>query len=172
MNKIKRAINNTINKKLKNTKGTTQKDVKVNTEVTYSLKQASSSDLDRLYKVEAFCAEGLKDPDSDDNANFFTSHVSKWEGCPNHVNFFYCRGKDLNTKYYLTDDNMYPDNLGIFFIDWSNFGREFDASGYKGNFRYFNDVVDNNARREIRKNNPNYKNYHSLYGDEWFYSTI
>ena len=78
----------------------------------------------------------------------------------------------MNAYYHLSDDNQYPNDLGIFFIDWSNFDRSFKASEYKGNFRYFSDVVDNNARREIRKNNPHYKNYHSLYGDEWFYSTI
>lgn len=78
----------------------------------------------------------------------------------------------MNTTYHLTTDNRYPDDLEILFIDWSNFGRGFSASKHKGNFRYFSDVVDNNARREIRKNNPHYKNYHSLYGDEWFYNTI
>jgi serine/threonine protein kinase len=33
-------------------------------------------------------------------------------------------------------------------------------------------LIDNNARREILKGNPHYKNYHSLYGDKWFYQTV
>ena len=175
LDKIKRVINNTINKKLKNTKNVNGKSETKPTTPKYiypQLKKASSSDFEHLYKVEAMCAEGMANCDSEDTMRFFTEVIAKWEGHPEKLYFYYCYGKDLNTYYHLTDDNQYPDNLGIFFIDWSNFGKEFDASRYKGAFRWFSDVVDNNARREIRKGNPRYKNYHSLYGDEWFYSTI
>ena len=137
-----------------------------------TLKKASSSDFKHLYNTDALCAEGLKNPDSEDTMNTFTQVISKWEGCPEKLNFYYCFGKDLNDFYYLTGDNKYPDNLGIFFIDWSNFGKEFKASSHKGKFRWFSDVVDNNARREIQKGNTLYENYHSKYGDKWFYDTI
>lgn len=140
--------------------------------VTYTLKKASSSDFEHLYKTEAYCAEGIEDPDKDETAKFFLNVYSKYNGVASNIHFFWCKGKDLNTYYHLTDDNAYDDNLGIFFIDWSNFSKEFDVVGHKNKFRYFSDVVDNNARREIRKKNQHYKNYHSLYGDEWFYSTI
>ena len=165
-----------IKEKLK-TRGTTKKSSssKANNipeNVTFTLKKASSSDLDYLYKVEAYCAEGVSNPGSDDTANVFCKHFAKCNGVASNIQMYYCFGKDLNKYYHLTGDNTYPDKLGIFFIDWSNFSKDFDVVGHKGKFRYFSDVVDNNARREIRKNNPHYKNYHSLYGDEWFYSTI
>ena len=143
-----------------------------NTEFTYTLSKASNSDFDTLYNKEAYCAEGMPNASSDEAAKFLLNYFSKFNGCAKHINFYYCYGKDLNNYYHLTEDNRYPDDLGIFFIDWSNFDRSFDVAGHKGNLRYFSDVVDNNARKEIRKGNPYYKNYHSLYGDDWFYSTI
>ena len=164
-----------IKEKLKTrgtSKKTSSKATNIPENVTYTLKKASSSDFEHLYKTEAYCAEGLEKPNSDSTAEVFVNAFSKYNGVASHINFYYCLGKDLNKYYHLTGDNTYPNNLGIFFIDWSNFSKDFAASEHKGKFRYFSDVVDNNARREIRKNNPHYKNYHSLYGDEWFYSTI
>ena len=169
---IKRVINNTINKRLKNreSKKDTTNDSK--NYITFTNQKVSGSQFDNLVKVEAFCAEGMKDPDSDNTCKFFVEHISKWDGHPNQIHFFHCTGKDLNSYYHLTGDNQYPNDLGIFFIDYSNFDKKFKASEYKGNFRYFSDVVDNNARREIRKGNKHYEGYHSIYGDDWFYSTI
>lgn len=172
--KIKRSINNTINKRLENKKShmSTSKE-KEDTNVGMTISKASGSTFDHLYDTEAYCIEGLDNPDSEENISTYVhAGVSKWKGCPDTVNYYYCYGKDLNSYYHLTGNNRYPDDLGIFFMDRSNFDSKFDASGNKNNFRYFSDVVDNNARREIRKDNPHYKNYHSLYGDDWFYSTI
>ena len=165
---IKGTINSTINNKLKNRGNKNSETAKNSSE--YTIKKASGGDFDHLYNTEAFCGEGLRK--TDENIERLVNDISKIKGHPNTIHFYYCTGKDMNTKYYLTTDNRYPDDLEILFIDWSNFGRGFSASKHKGNFRYFSDVVDNNARREIRKNNPHYKNYHSLYGDEWFYNTI
>lgn len=173
VNGIKKVINNTINKKLKNkTKNPNDNQIRKDIKVSFEAKKASGSIFDHLYKTEAMCAEGLTNPCDENTHKFFASYISKWEGCPNKIYFYYCTGGDLNKYYHLTGDNQYPNDLGIFFIDWSNFNREFDASSHKGKFRWFSDVVDNNARREIRANNPYYKDYHSLYGDDWFYSTI
>lgn len=165
---IKGTINSTINNKLKNRGNKNSETVKNSYE--YTIKKASGGDFDHLYNTEAFCGEGLRK--TDENIERLVNDISKIKGHPNTIHFYYCTGKDMNTTYHLTTDNRYPDDLEILFIDWSNFGRGFSASKHKGNFRYFSDVVDNNARREIRKNNPHYKNYHSLYGDEWFYNTI
>ena len=161
---------NKIKEKFSKKKSENVKSVPKNVQST--MIKASSSNFKHLYDTEAMCAEGLKDPDSEETKKLFTDMVSKWEGCPEKVNFYYCSGKDLNNYYHLTGDNRYPNDLGIFFIDTSNFGKEFDASSHKGKFRWFSDVVDNNARREIQKGNKYYDGYHSLYGDEWFYSTI
>lgn len=165
---IKGTINSTINNKLKNRGNKNSETVKNSSE--YTIKKASGGDFEHLYNTEAFCGEGLRK--TDENIERLVNDISRIKGHPNTIHFYYCTGKDMNTTYHLTTDNRYPDDLEILFIDWSNFGRGFSASKHKGNFRYFSDVVDNNARREIRKNNPHYKNYHSLYGDEWFYNTI
>lgn len=133
---------------------------------TFSLKKANGSMFDALYDKEVYCAEGMSDASSDKTAKIICDYFSKKPGCARHINMYYCSGKDLNTYYHLTGDNAYDDDLGIFFIDWSNFGSNFDAAENKGKFRYFSDVVDNNAGREIQKGNPYYKNYHSKYGND------
>ena len=171
LDKIKRVINNVINKNLKNDNKQRKAPTTAPEDIEYTLEPANSK-FDYLYNKEAMCAEGLAKCDSDETASFFVNYISKWEGCPKKINFYYCKGKDLNSYYHLTGDNKYPDDLGIFFIDWSNFGKSFSPSEHKGSFRWFSDVVDNNARREIRKGNTYYKDYHSLYGDDWFYSTV
>ena len=137
----------------------------ISTTITPQLLKASSSDFDRLYKKEAMCAEGMRNHNSKDTMYAFAKVISEWEGHPDKLYLYYCDGRDLNRYYHLTGDNQYPDNLGIFFIDWSNFGKDFKASQHKGNFRWFSDVVDNNARVEIRKGNPHYKNYHSYFAN-------
>ena len=43
------------------------------------------------------CAEGLAKCDSEETALFFVNSISKWEGCPKKINFYYCKGKDLNS---------------------------------------------------------------------------
>lgn len=173
LNKIKRVINNIINKNLKNNKNAPKKAVTKDLKpVTFTLKKATNEDFEKLYKTEALCAEGLANSDSEETAQYFANYISNWEGRADEIHFFWCKGKDLNTYYHLKGDNMYPNDLGIFFIDLSNFGKSFKASEHKGSFRWFSDVVDNNARREIIKGNKYYDNYHSLYGDDWFYSTI
>lgn len=111
--------------------------------------------------------EGLKVPYlAHQTCQYFYEKYKNCEGAPNIMLFYWCYGKDLNDYYHLTGDNQYDNKIGIFFIDWSNFGKEFKADENKGPFRYFSDVVDNNAYREIRKGNPHYKNYHSIYDDE------
>ena len=130
--------------------------------------------LDKLYNSEAYCAEGL-DNDDESIHKLANAIQDKWIGAKetDEIYFYRCMGKDLNEIYHLTGSNRYKDDLNILFLDWNaSFSKSFDVSRYKGNFRYFSDVVDNNARREIRKGNEHYKDYHSLYGDSWFYGTI
>ena len=145
-----------------------------NSDIKFTLTKVTSKDkFDYLYNKEAMCAEGLKNPDKEETAKTFANHIrNNWNCKGGSIEFYYCFGRDLNKIYHLTGDNKYDDNLGIFFIDWSKLPSNFDISSHKGSFRWFSDVVDNNARREIRKKNPYYKDYHSLYGDDWFYSTI
>ena len=66
----------------------------------------------------------------------------------------------MNSFYHLTGDNAYSDDLTIVCIDWINSNV---TSPYKGRWRWFSDVVDNNAKREIAKGNHHYDHYHSIY---------
>jgi len=68
----------------------------------------------------------------------------------------------MNKIYNLTGDNKYGNNLGILAIDWVDV-IEKSKYRYKGQWRWFSDVVDNNAKREIAKGNPSYDHYHSIY---------
>lgn len=99
---------------------------------------------------------------------------------PERCDVYIVSGAVMNQVYHLTGDNAYQPDFHLMIIDDNHiieckamvkedvkFGIRQDKT-----FRYFSDVVDNNARREIRKGNEWYKDYHSLYGDEWFYSTI
>lgn len=98
------------------------------------------------------------------------------------MNVYAISGKDFNEMYHLTGNNRYKDDIHIIAFD-SSLRKDLpnakekiifvdDITGKEAHLRYFSDVVDNNARREIRKGNEFYKEYHSLYGDEWFWSTI
>ena len=140
-------------------------------EPNFTINKVTSKALfDHLYETEALCAEGCNVTTEEEAAIFIPYIMNNFGSFPNEIKFYWCEGKDMNSTYHLTGDNKYPNNLHLFFIDWSNFPKNADI--YKGKFRWFSDVVDNNARREIQSGNKYYENYHSIYGDEWFYSTI
>lgn len=116
--------------------------------------------FDRLYNNEALCAEGLAIKDETD-----LEKVNKWfrtnSKCKaSNVDIYIIKGKVMNDFYHLTDDNAYGDDFTIVCIDWIKSGVN---TPYKGSWRWFSDVVDNNARREIYKDNPHYDHYHSIY---------
>lgn len=129
----------------------------------YTKIDVSSSDkstFDRLYKNEALTAEGMKIVDKSD-----LEMVNKWfrtnsKCSANNVDIYVIKGKAMNDFYHLTGDNAYPDDLTIVCIDWLNSNV---TSPYKGKWRFFSDVVDNNAKREIANGNHYYDHYHSIY---------
>ena len=175
-----KVIRNIINKKSKNTKYKSKidkDDASSAVPMKYTAKKATGKDFDYLYKTEAMCAEGYADADKDEVHETLAAYISeKWKDVDHDltIKLYYCKGKDLNTYYHLKDDNMYPDDLSILFIDCASLcSPKSPTAGYKhkGAFRWFSDVVDNNARREINKGNEFYKNYHSIYGDDWFWGT-
>lgn len=85
---------------------------------------------------------------------------------------YWFKGSDINDVYHLTGSNAYRVEHIMFIVPWKL--SEFNPAPYKSELgmRYFADVIDNNARREIWKSNSFYVDYHSLYGDEWFWSTV
>ena len=128
----------------------------------YTRVDVSASDkstFDRLYKNEALTAEGMKI--ADDTLEV----VNKWyrtnSMCnASNVNIYIIKGKVMNSFYHLTGDNAYNDDITIVCIDWIESKAK---DPYKGAWRWFSDVVDNNAKREIAKGNHHYDHYHSIY---------
>jgi hypothetical protein len=172
-----KVIKHIINKKSKNKKYVKSSKAECTDPMEYTAKKAGPADFDYLYKTEAMCAEGFADADKPETQKVVADYISKnWKDVDHSltIKLLYCKGKDINSYYHLTDDNAYPDTLTFLFIDCAALcSKSSPTAGYqhKGNFRWFSDVVDNNARREIEKGNEHYKNYHSLYGDDWFWGT-
>ena len=64
-------------------------------------------------------------------------------------------GKQMNEQYQLTGNNTYPDDSSIVCFDLDKFPKEdiqkLAIKRFEFGGRWFDDVVDNNARREIEK---------------------
>lgn len=129
----------------------------------YTKVEVSASDkstFDRLYKNEALTAEGVKIVDESN-----LEAINKWfrtnsKSNASNVDIYIIKGKVMNSFYHLTGENAYPDDFTIVCIDWINSNV---TSPYKGKWRWFSDVVDNNAKREIAKGNHYYDHYTSIY---------
>jgi hypothetical protein len=133
----------------------------------YTLHDATNEDLQKFYDKEAYCMEGFVD--DKESYDTLADVIRDWVPGISTIEIYRCKGILVNQKYHLTGDNAYQDDLTFVFIDWQEFGKGFDVVEHKEGFRYFSDVVDNNARIEIVKHNDNYRNFHTLYGDDWFY---
>lgn len=133
----------------------------------YTKHDVSGSDnatFNKLYNNEALTAEGMSiTPENEDKT---LRMVAKWfktnSGIKDaiDVNIYIILGKAMNDYYHLTGKNQYPDDLHIVCIDWIDAGAK---SPYKGIWRWFSDVVDNNAKREISAGNHHYDHYRSIY---------
>ena len=122
--------------------------------------------FDKLYHNEALTAEGIIIKDN--NCDIIEKWFRERNNCTsNNLNMYIITGKVMNDFYHLTTDNKYPENnFKILCIDWITAGVR---SPFKSKWRWFSDVVDNNAKREIAKRNPYYKHYNSIYyGDIGF----
>lgn len=122
---------------------------------------SSKSIFDTLYNHEALTAEGISIKDDSD-----LEKINKWfrensKCTAKNINIYIITGKAMNDFYHLTGDNKYPNsNYHIVCIDWSAANCK---EPYKGSWRWFSDVVDNNAKREIVKGNKHYNHYNSKY---------
>ena len=105
-------------------------------------------ELNRLYKNSALTFEGIaKTPE---NMNFIENWLNKYNArTDKELVLLWIKGSVMNEKYNLTGDNAYPDDLTILVIEPDSiitYGlilKRFEIGG-----RWFDDVVDNNARRE------------------------
>jgi hypothetical protein len=102
--------------------------------------------LDEFFNTSAFTFEGIDITDK-----FSNSRLAK-SICDNgykedEVLGYWFTGKEMNEKYHLTGDNAYPDDLTFLVIP------KFYNPMYKlmCGARWFDDIVDNNLRREMEK---------------------
>lgn len=111
----------------------------VNTDITMSL-------CDEFYDDSSLTLEGLDLDSLDDYANYLDDICGLEDGAVFHV----IDGNTMNDFYTLSGKNAYPDNLHIVVIKLSDLVnpdkiilKRFEFDG-----RWFDDVVDNNARVE------------------------
>lgn len=109
----------------------------------------SREELDFLYEDNALTVVGLC---RESIADLFS--ILKENTTVHRERVFITSGKLMNEQYGLTGKNAYPDNLTIVSISLEDFDVEpmilkrFEFGG-----RWFNDIVDNNARRQkLQKN--------------------
>lgn len=112
----------------------------VNTEITSSL-------CEELYDDSALTLEGLDLDSLDDYAKYLDEECGLEENAVFHV----IDGYTMNDLYDLSDSNAYPDDLHIVVIKLSDLIKPNSIIMKRFNFggRWFDDVVDNNARREF-----------------------
>lgn len=111
----------------------------VNTDITMNL-------CDEFYDDSALTLEGLDLDSLDDYANYLDDTCGLEDGATFHVIY----GNEMNDFYMLSGDNAYPGDLHIVVIKLSDLVspdkiilKRFEFGG-----RWFDDIVDNNARRE------------------------
>lgn len=108
---------------------------------------STKEQLDELYNESALTWEGLSSDEGNLNAveNWLNQHGAITEG--KEPTFHIITGELMNTTYGLTGDNAYSKDLTL--VSVTNIDQmkvvfpRFEVGG-----RWFDDVVDNNVRRE------------------------
>lgn len=114
--------------------------------------KAQASDLQDLYDCSALTMEGMCS--DEENLKDIFDYLVEIGACSedDDIKMYIITGKQMNTEYGLTGDNAYKANLTIIsfplkqFKDVSKWCLKAKSVG----FRWFDDIVDNNARREER----------------------
>lgn len=111
----------------------------------YSVIHTSKKDeLDYLYSKSALTLEGF-------DASGFPDFAEWLKECnaltDKELTFYVTSGKVMNDMYGLTGDNAYPDDLNIVSADNIDLGKVIFPRFAIGG-RWFDDIVDNNQRRE------------------------
>ena len=109
--------------------------------------------LDEIYKDSSLTIEGLAA--SDENLAQFKEWISHHTAFKKET-FYVIAGKLMNEVYHLTGTNAYPDEnctlVCVMLKDLVNPNALVRPRFHIGG-RWFDDVVDNNARREQEKGN-------------------
>lgn len=104
--------------------------------------------LDALYKDSALTFEGITRDSIPDVVNW----VKRYTRFKNEEEVFVVSGKTMNDFYGLTGINQYVTHLNIVCIKLANLVEPMKLAlpRFRVGGRWFDDVVDNNARRENR----------------------
>lgn len=116
----------------------------------YSVKEVNGddakTDLGYLYAQSAITLTGL----SKESIPDFIQWLEDNAGCTDNITVYIISGKLMNEFYCLIGDNRYPEDLTIVSVgldDLINSAgiimKRFEVGG-----RWFDDIVDNNVRRE------------------------
>ena len=108
--------------------------------------------LDELYKESAFTIEGLSSDDKSlGQLAEWVKHLTKFK----REDFYIIEGKTMNREYNLTGTNAYPEkDCTLVCIKLTDLVKPLALTmpRFQVGGRWFDDVVDNNARREAEKN--------------------
>lgn len=115
--------------------------------------------LNELYEKSALTIEGCSSMKGhDDELQFFVDVIDKkcggWKEGVEPV-FYEVSGEVMNSLYGLHGNNAYPDGLNIVIIPLEHFAKpgKLAIGRFLFEGRWFDDVVDNNARRENDQGN-------------------
>lgn len=114
----------------------------------FNIIHCKESDLQELYNDSALTFEGTTL--DDDNLQWLVDWFNEHNCQMKRNDFYVVSGRLMNNAYHLTGSNAYPNSLNILCIKLSDLTEpnnivmaRFEIGG-----RWFDDVVDNNARRE------------------------
>ena len=103
-------------------------------------------ELDNLYNQSALTWEGTST--DKENLNAIKDWLNQYGALENgEPTFHIISGKLMNDAYGLTGDNAYPDDLSIISVTNINQAKVIIVR-FRVDGRWFDDIVDNNARRE------------------------
>lgn len=114
------------------------------------IKKVETKDqADQLYNDSALTWEGLSEDSIEDAKNWILEFTNfKTE----EITVYVTKGEKMNEFYALTGDNAYPDDLTIvsFMLSDMKDPMKLAIARFHVGGRWFDDIVDNNLRRENR----------------------
>ena len=113
----------------------------------FKVSESTSETLEELYNNSAFTYEGLTEESIKDLVDYLKDFYKPELA---EVTVYVTSGKLMNDHYNLTGSNRYPDDLNIVSLKLDNFNDVGRLAILKLRIgaRWFDDIVDNNARRE------------------------
>lgn len=111
----------------------------------------SRKQFEMLYESNALTLQGLDDTDK--NLYAFANWIKNLSEISNPLNMYIIKGKQMNEEYGLSEKNKYPNELRIVSVMLEDIKQvekivipRFEIHG-----KWFNDIVDNDVRREGRE---------------------